>query len=61
MQTAVNGCGLVDTMKDLIVASIGALFSAVMGYLYLKKDSGIVVKPMTKELKKDNPELFKNK
>ncbi|MDO8467499.1 MAG: hypothetical protein Q7S56_00950 [Nanoarchaeota archaeon] len=52
---------LVDTMYDLIVDSVGGLFSAVMGYLYLKKDSGIVVKSMTKELKKDNPGLFNKK
>jgi uncharacterized membrane protein YjdF len=61
MQTVVNGCGLIDTMKDLIADSIGALFSAIMGYLYLKKESGVVVKPMAKEFKKDNPRLFKKK
>lgn len=61
MQTQVNGCGLADTMKDLIVDAIGGLFAAIMGYLYLKKDSGIVVKPMAKEFKKDNPKLFKKK
>lgn len=50
---------LSDTMKDLINDSIGALFSGVMGYFYLKRNSGIIVKQMTKELKKDNPKLFK--
>jgi uncharacterized membrane protein YjdF len=55
---AIQNCGLIDTMKDLIDDSIGALFSAIMGYLYLKRNSGIVVKQMTKELKKDNPRLF---
>jgi hypothetical protein len=45
-------------MKDLIADSIGALFSAIMGYLYLKIDSGIVVKSMVKEFKKDNPRFF---
>ncbi|MFA6974323.1 MAG: hypothetical protein WC238_06380 [Parcubacteria group bacterium] len=55
--TNLNG-GLLDTMKDLIDDSIGALFSGIMGYLYLKKNSGIVVKPMAKEFKKDNPEIF---
>ena len=57
-QTVVNGCGLVDTMKDLIGDSIGALFTAIMGYLYLKWDSGILVKSVTKEFKKDNPRFF---
>jgi uncharacterized membrane protein len=61
MQTQVNGCGLADTMKDLIVDSIGALFIAIMGYLYIKNESGIVVKSMTKEFKKDNPRFFKGR
>lgn len=61
MQTVVNGCGLVDTMKDLIDDSIGGLFAAIMGYLYLKNESGIVVKSMTKEFKKKNPRFFKKK
>ena len=53
--------GLVDTMKDLIDDSIGALFSAVMGYLFIRRASGIVVKPIVKEFKKDNPRFFKTK
>jgi len=61
MQTVVNGSGLADTMKDLIVDALGALFSAIMGYFYLKRDSGIVVKQVTKEFKKDNPRLFRKK
>jgi uncharacterized membrane protein YjdF len=60
-QSSMGVCSLTDTMKDFIADSIGALFSAVMGYLYLKKDSGIVVKQMAKEFKKDNPRLFKFK
>jgi uncharacterized membrane protein YjdF len=51
--------GLADTMKDLIDDAIGALFSGIMGYLYIKRESGIVVKPIMKELKKDNPRFFK--
>lgn len=54
-------CGLADTMKDLIDDSIGALFSAVMGYLYLRRESEIIVKPIVKEFKKDNPKLFKKR
>jgi hypothetical protein len=46
-------------MKDLIDDAIGALFSGIMGYLYIKRESGIVVKPIMKELKKDNPRFFK--
>ncbi|MBS3083485.1 hypothetical protein J4423_01640 [Candidatus Pacearchaeota archaeon] len=54
-----QGGSLSDTMWDLIVDSLGALFSAIMGYLHLKKESGIVVKSMMKEFKKDNPKMFK--
>lgn len=60
----IYGCGLADTMKDLINDSLGALFSAIVGYFYLKKESGMVgtvVKPMVTEFKKDNPKLFKKK
>lgn len=31
-----QGTGLVDTMWDLIVDSVGALFAAVIGYFYIK-------------------------
>jgi len=64
MQSRVNGCALVDTMWDLIVDSIGALFAAVVGYFYIKKESGIVgrvVKPTADKFKKNNPKLFKKK
>ena len=37
------------------------VFSAIMGYLYIKRESGIVVKPIMKEFKKDNPKLFETK
>lgn len=59
--TTMQGNSLKDTMLDLIVDSLGALFSAVMGYLYLKNESGIVVKPVVKEFKKDNPKFFPKK
>lgn len=59
--TRMQGGSLTDTMGDLIVDSLGALFSAVMGYLYLKREAGIVVEPMMKEFKKDNPKIFKKK
>lgn len=64
MQSVVNGCALVDTMGDLIVDAIGALFAAVVGYFYIKNESGIVgkvINPITKTFKKDNPKFFKSK
>ncbi len=52
--------GLLDTMRDLIVNSIGALFVSVVGYYYSKKK---MVKDNTFWVLKDkfieeNPELF---
>lgn len=60
---------LSDTMWDLIVDSLGALFSAVVGYLYIKSETGMAgtamvetaITPMVQNFKKDNPGLFKKK
>ena len=57
--TRMQGASLHDTMWDLIVDTLGGLASSVMIYLYLKHDSGVVIEPMAKEFKQDNPELFK--
>ncbi|MCX6748749.1 MAG: hypothetical protein NT076_04020 [Candidatus Pacearchaeota archaeon] len=55
---------LKDTMGDLIVDALGALFVAVVGYFYIKNESGIVgivINPITKKFKKDNPRFFAGK
>src|SRR3989304_7271830 len=38
----IQNCGLSDTMKDLIDDSVGALIAAIVGYLYIKKETGTV-------------------
>ena len=51
--------GLRDTMWDLIVNSIGALFASTMGYLYLKKEKIHVVDMLINKFRQKNPKLFK--
>jgi hypothetical protein len=53
--------GLVDTMWDLIVDSVGALIAAVSGYFYLKKDEAFIFKRIIKKFEKENPGFFTNK
>ena len=56
--------GLLDTMKDLIDDSIGALAASIIGYLYLKREADTVKKtniPVAGDFKDNNPWLFKNK
>lgn len=53
--------GLVDTMWDLIVDSIGALFISVLGYLYMKKGSEYFVERWIDRFIQDNPRFFRRK
>ncbi len=54
--------GLMDTMWDLIADSIGALFSSVSGYIYLKYDGkGFFFDRLIKSFVNKNPHLFKEK
>ncbi|MEA3323353.1 MAG: hypothetical protein U9Q12_03965, partial [Patescibacteria group bacterium] len=41
--TNMQKSGLVDTMEDLIVATIGALIVGLLGYLYLKHGNNNMV------------------
>lgn len=56
-----QGVGVLDTMKDLIVDSLGALVSSIAGYFYLNGKNEIIVKTIMKEFKETNTELFKKK
>ncbi|OCL26770.1 hypothetical protein U472_12110 [Orenia metallireducens] len=42
--------GLVDTMWDLIVDSLGALFSSTMGYIYLKRRGASYLRNLVRSL-----------
>ncbi|MEN6446035.1 MAG: hypothetical protein ABFC98_08360 [Candidatus Cloacimonas sp.] len=52
--------GVKDTMKDLIVDTIGALVVSVIGYYHLKKrnEDDSAFWSLHKQFIKDNPELF---
>lgn len=47
--------GLVDTMWDLIVDSLGAIWAAVLGFFYIKCNKGYVVRRLIEKLAQSNP------
>ncbi len=51
---------LMDTMKDLIVNSIGAFVVAVMGYVYLKEGKKNFISKMIVNFIEKNPLLFRS-
>lgn len=51
--------GLVDTMWDLIVDSVGALIASVTAYFYLKRKKTLVFSHMIERFIKQNPRLFR--
>jgi len=53
--------GLVDTMWDLIVDAVGALFIAVLGYWYMKRGSEYFVEKWIAKFIEGNPRLFRKK
>ncbi|MFH1642248.1 MAG: hypothetical protein ABIC04_05080 [Nanoarchaeota archaeon] len=53
--------GLVDTMWDLIVDSIGALLISVAGYFYLKGRKTRVFMKLIQRFVSENPSYFENK
>ena len=53
--------GLVDTMWDLIVDAIGALFISILGYFYVKGGSSLLFDRMIRKFLTNNKKLFKRK
>jgi len=51
--------GVVDTMVDLILNTVGALVASVCGYFYLKKGEIFLVDKIFKKFEKENKNLFK--
>lgn len=51
--------GLTDTMWDLIVDGIGALFASTIGYIYIKTGEIPIFKNLINKFIKENPKLFK--
>lgn len=50
--------GLLDTMSDLIVDTLGAIVASTIAYIYLKTKKTIIFNGIIKTAKKENPELF---
>ncbi len=51
--------GLIDTMWDLIVNSIGGLIAAIVGYFYVKGGPSLLFKHLINHFVEENPKLFK--
>jgi len=51
--------GLIDTMLDLVLNSIGALTASLIGYFYFKYKKLVIIDTMLDRFAKDNPDLFK--
>ncbi|MBS3072437.1 hypothetical protein J4477_01220 [Candidatus Pacearchaeota archaeon] len=51
--------GLIDTMWDLILNSIGAFIASSLGYLYIKRREVFIVSGIMKRFINDNPRLFR--
>ena len=50
---------LIDTMSDLIVDGIGAIFASTIGFFYFKSTKAPPFERMINRIRKNNPELFK--
>lgn len=57
--TNMQRSGLVDTMWDMIVASIGAILISILGFIYLKYGKGILFKNMILRMQKLNVKVKK--
>ncbi|PIN88939.1 hypothetical protein COU57_06885 [Candidatus Pacearchaeota archaeon CG10_big_fil_rev_8_21_14_0_10_32_14] len=61
LKTGMQRYGLVDTMWDLIVDSLGALLASFVGYFYLKEKKTYFIKSVVRYYIKNNPHIFNNK
>jgi hypothetical protein len=50
--------GVIDTMYDFILNTVGALFASVIGYIYLKKEDHFLLNNIIKKFSSKNPHLF---
>lgn len=50
--------GVVDTMKDLIIDSIGALIASIIGFIYIKTGEIAFIDNLLRKIRKTNKKLF---
>ena len=53
--------GLMDTMWDLIVDALGALFTSLIGFIYLKGGKTRIFNRLLARFASENPKIFKEK
>ena len=53
--------GLIDTMWDLIVDSIGALLTSLVGYFYIRGKKLPLFTRFLQKFSKENPKYFNDK
>lgn len=58
LNTNMQKSGLVDTMWDLIVDTLGALIASILGWLYLKGGQPCFINRLVYKFVKKNPKLF---
>lgn len=59
--TTMQKSGLVDTMWDLIVDSLGALVITIIGYFYVKDNRAFLINRIVQKFVCNNPKLFDKK
>lgn len=57
--TNMQRSGLVDTMSDMIVAGIGAIFVSILGFIYMKFGKGVLIRNMVLRMQKLNVKVKK--
>jgi hypothetical protein len=53
--------GLVDTMWDLIVDMVGALFISFIGYFYIRKEDSLFFTRVIQRFVQKNPQMFRKR
>lgn len=53
--------GVLDTMRDLILNSLGAFFASLTGYFYIKKKEFPIFAGLVEAFEEKNPDLFKKR
>ena len=59
--TMQDGGSLIDTMSDLILDSLTALFVALVGYFYIRKQKSLFFERFIRKFLDRNPQLFKRR
>lgn len=53
--------GLIDTMTDMLVNTVGALIAALLGYMYVKNGDSLIVDRLIRQFLEKNPQLLRKR